>query len=92
VVTGRQQPERAVAMRAVLRRVDERRSEQRPTGYLLPRAELALGWDAVRVSKASPTPFVRLGHGHEADFLWMAEGECPVGQMAPVASPHQNCF
>ena len=60
VVAGREESERARAMLALERRVDQRRREWRPAGDLLPRAELALGGYAMRVCEPRATRIVGL--------------------------------
>ena len=66
VVTGSKESERARAVLALERRVDQRGRERRPAGDLLPRAELALGGYAVRVCEPRATRIVGL---HDRDEL-----------------------
>ena len=91
-VAGREQTESARAVMPLECRVDERRRERRSAGNLFPAPELAFGRYPVRVREPRAPPVVGFDDGDEFRLVGIALGECPVGEMAPIARPDHHEF
>ena len=75
---------------AVLRADQRCFSHSGPGEEILPRAELALHGNGVRLGEACTADIVWLGHRDKADFLGMGQGKRAVGFVASVASTDED--